>query len=296
VRLPGLLRRRPAPSGQVEAYVDPSVNPLHAYRLFDRGVENLEAQPGHAHPLGGSLIVPPCEIEVLGKVFGLRQDGLYRFFRLDDVAEQRLVCTGGLESLLRMIGYLWAYGNADKEISLDDLKRRQAILGCGQIAKIAIQVFQALAIRSRLAAAMSVSAWGGQDDGHTLLELQDSDSRWFLYDPSFNCCFRVNGKRLGILEWAEAGGAYELEYLPGNAPSVFRAKNYDYGFWIAQRWLSEEALRRWYARMAQVPMIFDGTWFCVPDSFVPLADRRRFASISRLMRYSDFRAAFYTEA
>jgi hypothetical protein len=252
-------------------YIDRDANQLVGYHCHGGRLQCLMPVEVSADvPLSEELLQPPGFISIDGKVFDLRLDGLYRFFRLPEVTEQRIVCTQGQESLLNTLGYVLGYGDEDDrrvpEEIYTDLPRRRVIGSCGTLARVARLILHASGIDSRIVVLMTVESWGGQDDGHTLLEVQGEDRKWFLYDPSFGVCFRKNGRRLTALEFSNSRAEpIELERLPVSPGySRFGQKSYDYDFWIAERFLSEDRLREWYRRVGALPLLERGGAQCCP--------------------------------
>ncbi len=283
-----------------DPYILPESNPLKGYRCYAGEVEFLSpiARPAELR-LSKTVLQAPGLVEVGGSVFDLRQDGVYRFYRLPTLSEQRIVCTGGINSLLQAVGYLLGYGNDDDKASesalLRALAHRRVIAGCGQLASVSQSLLCRLGISSRIVTLMTLDSWGGQDDGHTLLEIGTDDGKWFLYDPSFGVCFHHNGRRLSALEFSNLRNErLEIERLPTN-PGYSRFSNpqYDYDFWIGARMLSTEALLDWYNRVRGLAFVEDkGLLFC-PRSLVVEGDEQRISSRYMILSDEEFRMRFY---
>lgn len=236
-------------------------NPLMAYRCFDGELFSLHPSDERGRPLPDELFVSPGNVEIDNKVFALNDDGIYRFYRLPGISEQRIVCQGGIDSLLRMIGYLWAYGNPSRNESrtlYESLTKKVSVASCTELAFLAQKILSSASFESRVVVTVTSKDWGGYDDGHTMLEIFSEDAGWFVYDPSFNCCFISKKKRLSLIELVNAlhQGEVYLEDLPGNCGHRNYALNgHDLGFWVDQRMLSREMLIDWYRRIGAVPLI-----------------------------------------
>jgi len=285
------------------AYIDTTRNHIQAYRCYAGDVVPISPVAGMGTALNSGLFQQVGLVEVSGITFDLKEEGVYRFFQLPTISEQRIVCSGGIESLLKMIGYLWAYGNVDERIRVSELENalvnRCVVATCGKLSAIAKRIFYMYGISSRMVAMVTCDKWGGQDDGHTLVEVKINKNKWILYDPSYNCCFRFNGERLSLMEFTNVvkSGEYCIEKLPGNiGHSVFKTDSYDYGFWADQRMLSESMLRKWYKKICDIPLIRDKDTYYFPLGYVPEIDLDRISSRYRPIEDSSFFRTFYANS
>lgn len=283
-----------------DPHVSAAANLLICYRCYAGELEVLapvDRPPGVI--LANCVIQPPGLVDIAGHVFDLQRDGVYRFYRLPTLSEQRVVCTGGIESLLQSVGYLLGYGDDDNKHSeanlFQALSRRRVIAGCGTLAAVAKKLLTRYEIKVRIVVLMTLSQWGGQDDGHTLLEIANDDGTWFLYDPSFGVCFRKDGRRLSVVEFSRSKNAnLELEMLPMNPGySRFSNQRYDYDFWIGERFMSSERLLFWYRHVGDVPLIDDkGLLYC-PSGMIPESNLGQISSRYKILTDDDFFERFY---
>ena len=283
-----------------DPFVSHKAKPLVAYRCYGGTVEQLSPVSVPATcTLANNLIQPAGFVEVQGAVYDLSKEGIYRFYRLPDLSEQRVVCNEGLESLLQMVGYLWSYGDRDQKLSciegLQFLTNHRLIALCGNIAECAAAILDMFGVQTRLVAMMTLDEWGGQDDGHTLLEIKDPSDQWFLYDPSTNIVFLHNKKRLSLIEFCHHRfEKIDLEKLPGNTGyAAYATSSYDYDFWIAERMLSEHSLLTWYQKAGALPLIVDQGKLIGSSDFVLDKDQDRVLSRYELMNEKKFRKKFY---
>jgi len=178
--------------------------------------------------------------------------------------------------------------------------RRQVIMAsCTPLARLAIAILNAAQIVARPVALISLDAWGGQDDGHTLVEVRSSEEGWFLYDPSFHLCIVENGRRLCLMD---AVGSLKrrraaLEHLTGNVGhGLFRARGFDYGFWVDERFESDAILYDWYRRMVGVPLVGDGATYAFPADGLAVRDRERLARRYRMTSRDVFLSRYYSKS
>ena len=285
--------------------IDPDATPLYAHRCFAGTVERWHPVPAANAPsqagnLAESIFQPPGFVCVDGCVFDLREEGVYRFYRLPRLSEQRIVWHGDLDTLLSMLGYLWVYGNvddaSDTEAALAAVRGRVIMASCTPLARLAVGVLEAGQITARPVVMMSLGAWGGQDDGHTLVEVRSSEEGWFLYDPSFHLCIVENGRRLCLVDAVKSlkHRRAALERLTGNAGhGLFRASGLDYGFWVDERLGSDVILYDWYRRMAGVPLVGDGATYAFPADGLAAGDRERLARRYLMVSRDAFLSRYY---
>lgn len=278
-----------------------AANDLIGYRCYAGEVERLPQAIAIADTaLSSSVFQSPGFVEIDGKVFDMRKDGVYRFYRLPELSEQRIVCTNGLESLLQSIGYLVGYGDDNNNLPVEEisefLTRRRFIGGCTQLSLVSQKILNHYGFASRLVALMTLSSWGGEDDGHTLLEVKYPDNvEWILYDPSFGLHFKSRGRRLSLIEFSQQRYEdLEVERLPTN-PGYSRFKNgeYDYDFWIGARFLSPEILTDWYRHIGALPLVFEKDMFYCSRRFAGAGDEQRISTRYKMLRDDDFNTRFY---
>lgn len=290
-----LIPKKPNPFSQ------PSENVLHAYRCYKGQIETLEPVTNKtAEALSNAIVQDPGMVQIDNLTFDLRKDGLYRFYKLPHISEQRIVCQSGIESLLQMSGYLWLYGNKHDFLENSQIKslskKKSPVISCGNIAELFISICKDLNIQARRVCTITADNWNGQDDGHMMVEILGEDRKWFLYDPSFHLCFTQNETRLDLLEFSQTSmDDIEFERLSGNqGRGHFEANNYDYGFWIDKRMHSESALKFWYERIKYFPFIWDHTSF---EGYVDASDtdhKQRLESFYKIIDREKFIRKFYS--
>ena len=257
------FRNRKADGGSVP----PPPAAVRGYRITEAGAVPLEGLPlpGELPSLPGTLFVEAGLYRVEDSGFALNQPGVYRFYRLGGATVQRVVCPPDPEQLLRHVGWLWSYGSADEEEAPDSdlpaLGRAPRFLGCSRLAFLAVRLFAEAGIAARVAGLFTAEARNGHDDGHTVAEVLIPGTGWVVYDPSFQGCPTIEGRRcsaFALVSAVRGGASVGWRGLPGNPPlAPFRHSGCDYGPWVAERALSTDALTAWYRRLAGTALIWE---------------------------------------
>ena len=248
--------------------IDPRNNQLVCYRLYDGIYQRIEAQDNlnNAQPLSETLIQSPQYVHFKDAYYDLTLPGVYRFYRLNDVAEQRLVVDGSVEQLLNCMGYLWKYGFEkmvdEKTLAAKKVQNHIFVAGCSDISVIASQILQCYGVTSRIIRFQTLNHLGGQDDSHTLLEVMNEDGDWFVYDPSFLAIFISENKKLTAFDMQQrniAKDSIKVKLFAGaNGPAPFKHSNYDYGFWVEERFHATSALHQWFDAILGVCLYWQG--------------------------------------
>ena len=285
--------------------VNPEANPLYAHRCcagqFQRWYPVSEAaKEREIGRLVEGVFQPPGFVCVDDSVFDLTAEGVYRFYRLARLSEQRIVWRGKLDTLLSMLGHLWVYGSindpTERSAALVAI-RQQVIAGtCFRLAAVAVTLLAEVGVSARLVALMTLESWGGQDDRHTLVEVKPAGSDWFLYDPSFNVCFSENGRRLSLVDAVKSlkHGTVTLERLSnmvGRGP--FGSRRPGHSFWLDELVGSNEILYDWYRRLAGVPLVHDNGVDAFAKNGLTVKDCERFSRRYRMMSHDEFITRYY---
>lgn len=277
-------------------FIDKGQNPLVCYRLYDNDYMRQPAvrkHEGNVLPLSSSLIQQSGLVRVEDQVFDLSRPGLYRFYKLPVVSEQRIVGTYSFDELSCFIGHLWSYGfqeSLDAAASPEQLQCHKKIIvaGCGDISRIAQSLLNEFSILSRMVAFQTLNPWGGEDDGHTLLEVYEEQYGWFCYDPSFGAIFTKKGDRLSALDLQQyhaEGLSYDVVLLPRSAShSSFRHSNYDYGFWVDEKYHSKPALEEWYRTIGHVSLFLHDGKFVFSSEGISRDDVTRLNGLGHLAK------------
>ena len=235
---------------------------LSASVIDQKGIRQVSKiiEPKESIPLPEKFIIEPNIYSIHGDEYDCRGPGIYRFYRLPDYYEQRLVFPSQVNEVLGFIGYLWVYGRTRDIPRLDNFdlfKEKIPFLDCYQLTLVAEMVFQKMGVQCRLVMGKHAGRWSGIDDSHCLIEFRQKCG-WYLYDPSFNCCFNSHGRPANLQDVIAGfkNGSIEILRLPGNkscGPWLF--DGHDMSFWVAERVMSESILINWYKRVLQVPVI-----------------------------------------
>lgn len=241
------------------------------YRLYKKNYYKLSPIKSNIYlpSLSDSLIQEPNIIRFKNQYYDLTSPGVYRFYRLNDISEQRLVTNGDLECILDSVGYLYTYGYEESFLksnilNIKKMSKSIAVLGCSEISNNISYILKLHNIENRLITFYSKKKWNSHDDGHTLLEVKNNKGEWFLYDPSFLCMPLLNEEKVSAINLQKKLCNNNLELtikrIPGNiGHSNFRHSKYDYGFWVDERYHGETNLINWYNR------VFGFALFCKRD-------------------------------
>lgn len=271
---------------QQKQWISNTNNKLEAYRLANGIYEEItpiESRFSGVSSLSDDIVQQPGLVMVDGLIFDLSRVGLYRFYKLPELSEQRLVGDDDFEVLNKIIGSIWSYGfegflARNIEFEIKNAKNRILVAGCVDISRLAQAVLGRFGIKSRLVAFQTLEPWGGQDDGHTFLEVCCKKNCWVLYDPSFNVMFDNNNRYLNAYEVCVClkSNSLRIIKLPGSSShATFRHSRYDYGFWVDQRYHCAEALMKWYKKIAGIPVYsIDGNNY-FPSSLIDAKDEDR---------------------
>ncbi len=146
-----------------------------------------------AKPVPGQLLIAPGIYEINNRCYRMEQGGLYRWI-CDGGAQQRLLWDGNTLHLLSGIAWLHAHGNIDNQLDFQALyqtaQMRKLILTCGYISNFAVNILNAVGIRSHILTALSLHYDPLFGLSHNMIELQNpANHKWLLCDLTFKCIF-----------------------------------------------------------------------------------------------------------
>ncbi|MBC8871692.1 MAG: hypothetical protein H8E44_19875 [Planctomycetes bacterium] len=284
------------PEGDVFAY--------HAYLTDVKRVVGTKAQED-CLPLPDSLIISPGEYQFRDQAFALQEEGLYRFIEVGEEQQQRIVYQADLHALLSGIAWIVSHGNSDHgkshEVLAEEAKTRKIFITCGPVSGWASRILGDHGIRARSATSLTLGHWNTYDNGHAMIEVYRKDLRkWVLYDVDGNCFFTWRETPLSLVEFAYAvmsDKPYEINKLANDTRldvSNFKGNDgkADYAFFCERM---NAAVRQWYRRIVQVPMLHDAK---LGRCFFDAANRQRIESYNKSFKYlekGEFRRTFYGE-
>ena len=215
--------------------------------------------------LGRSLVISKNVYQFHNKFYDLKEPGIYRFINVPNDVVQKIVPSSiGLENLSN-IGHLWNYGIANKKrrFNLSRLQADEVTAGCALLSTIAKEILSLVGIESRIIGGYTHEKINGYDDGHTMLEVLNNDSKWFLYDPSFYTVFQSEGNMLNFFEFLllkDNQSVYLRRLTAKSGHYNYKIERKDFGMWIDFRKKNDEELLKWYKRVLCIPVVetFDG--------------------------------------
>jgi hypothetical protein len=255
-----------------KAYPQKFDNPVVYYAFLD-SLEPVAASSNASQEatsaLPDSLIIAPGVYLFHGNTFDMRREGLYRLISPKVENQQRIVYAGNVDALLSGMAWIHSHGNSDDFKNSAEMNRvalnAKVLATCSFVTEWAKELLESQGIKTRKVMTLTLDAWNTWDNGHTLIEVYRSDyGRWVLYDLDNNAYFMRDGAPLSLLELTRVSSSddYEIKYLADDAvvdPGGFTVKDtgFNYVFLAESKYSNEKALRRWYRRVIQVPLIRD---------------------------------------
>ncbi len=244
-----------------------SQNPLLVLYFNGSSAEKVDAEVGEPQALlPDTLFLKPGKYLFEGQVFDLRKEGLYRFLKPGKANIQRVVYEKDMDALCSAIAWIVSHGNSCNGFSAEELEYRamtsKLYLTCSHVSRWAVNVLRRAGVQCRLVAGLTLQDWNTYDNGHTLVEVWKPEfTKWAIYD--FDNNLRIcspEGIPLSLFEFSEASGKgkYQLYYISSDAlhdvSGNIDSSGYSYGFYFEYLHVN---LSQWYARVMEVPMIFE---------------------------------------
>lgn len=259
------------------------------YYNLNTQTARLDATQTAGQPLPDELIISPGTYLIGSKNYDLTREGLYRFIDPGQENQQRIVFGKDARVLMSSLSWIFAHGNADNNLSyeaaLTKAKKEKLIFTCNAAVNFTKKILDEKKIPARQVSGLTTDPFNGYDDSHVLIEVK-VDNNWQVFDLDNNNIFKANGKYLNFIQWAELvpSGNYEIEKIavdPEIALGGYKDKtgNYDYSFYAEENLVTENALRTWYKRVLQIPMVKDaGTsfYFAGEEARVKSFDKKTF--------------------
>lgn len=275
------------------------------YFLKDNNVETLaEDLTNIPADIPDRLIVPKGHYRFSdqGSGYSLNREGLYRFVVPNRENIQKIVFESDIDALLSSISWIVTHGITDDKKTIEELtakaKTSKLFISCGNISQWAQALLASQGIQSRIVGGITLDEWNDYDNGHRMLEIHREDlGKWVLYDLDNNAYFidPASKKPLNLIEFSSriANRDYQIIALSADTRvdiSAFQAGNgYDYGF-FAEAVNAE--IETWYARIMQVPLINDESFYYFFD--LEHKDRlERYASYYKYIDKAEFMKKYY---
>ena len=238
------------------------------YHLKNSLVQKIDQYSrGDSQEIPNHLIIQPGIYNFLGKNYFLKNEGLYRFLLPAKINAQRIVYQNDIDALLSAMSWIATHGNSDDKKSKLELSDKalysKLFITCGSISSWANHLLTTLSVKSRLVAGMTVDEWNTYNNGHRLIEVwRDKWNKWVLYDLDNNSYFvdNVAGVPLSLIEFSQAvsNKNYEIIDLSSatrlDVSGFSSSDGYKFSFWSEA---VNANISDWYARVMQVPLIYD---------------------------------------
>ena len=275
----------------------------YAYLTNIEPISDISGEKGLEIP--NSLIIKPGKFNFYGKTFDLKKEGLYRFIFPFKENLQRIVYEKNIEALLSSIAWIYSHGNSDDVKKFSEIASKalhsKIFATCGPISEWTHQLLLENGIKSRIISSITLDFWKSYENSHIMIEVFRPDfNKWVAYDLDYNSYFVKNNIPLSFIEFSELvqEDDYEIKYLAKNVGvdiSNFRdiKNNFDYAFIMEARLVDENARRKWYKRVIQVPLISDGKY----NYFFNNKNIKHVESYSIYYKYleeENFRKKFYS--
>lgn len=245
-----------------------------------KGINGEEGEAEDVESLG--LFVELEEVEFRGRVYRLREDGLYRFvlipWRIRNVV--RLRSKDSLMVVLRALSQLQIHGNRFNGMSIEELRAKLETelwlsVSCGTISRVAGRVLEELGYRTRLVCTLTSDEWNTYDNGHSLLEVfYPVENQWILADVDMGLMFLEGGRFLSAYEfWKKVREGKRPEFLVLSRkevdPFFLSPSGFNHAIWMRARMGTLEGKWRWYQRIFQNVALRHG------EKMVYLGDEQR---------------------
>lgn len=271
-----------------------------SYFLEGNTIEKNLSIDKKGQSLPDNLIIPPGIYKVYGQNYQLEKEGLYRFLDPTNANQQRIVYYSDVNALLSSIAWISVHGMKDVNKSPQELEKKAKIeklsLNCGAVSLFAKHLLDEQKIKNRIVTSLTLEEWNSYNNGHTMIEVF-LDGKWKVFDLDNNVIFNKNGQSLNFLDLSEAVSAdnYSIEKIADDpfydvGGSV--EANYNYSFYFETTLLNEKALRDWYKRSLQVPMVGENSIYYFFDE----THRLQIESYSKSYKYlprDEFMRKFY---
>lgn len=241
--------------------------PFNVYRVMNDKVVDVpvDTDVRQAPSLPKTLIVRSGYYQFMGKVFYLKEAGLYRFMTKGINTEQRIVHDGDVKKLLSSIAWIASQGSTDNTLSLERLEKealtRNISVTCGLNVRFAEYLLKNLGINARSVATFTLDTWDGYDDGHFMLEVFLPDvKKWVLYDMVAKAYFERHGQMLSLIELYYYAKTSDFDIKPiSNTTKIDLATFSAYSFFMDGILNNPKP---WYAHIMHILMM-GNDYFCV---------------------------------
>lgn len=213
----------------------------------------------------------PQIVTMYDNYYLLNQEGIYRFFNTDSYElYQTYYFSSNFWYLLGGLSQMHVHGWRDDIYSnkekTEKARRGRLSTTCGPIANFINYQLNILGLKSRLVHVLTLEEWDNFNNGHTLIEVFDTDEkRWLFYDSDIGCRLKYDGRWLNLGEACclyRKGLEPEIDFPFGqcqidpHADGVIPNKHLFYSLLGEGIFKGNiKTLHRWYKRILQIPII-----------------------------------------
>jgi hypothetical protein len=252
--------------------------------------------------LPNSFVIKKGTYIICNKEYVLNKEGLYRFYCLNGINEQRIVYEKNVDQLLSGLAWTLSHSDHDDNKSQEVLEQKshkdKLYLTCGPTANFVMAILAENKIKARQVDGLTSGEFNGFDDGHTLFEVfHPKFKKWVIYDFYNNSYFINNdvpsGKNVpfSIVELVDAlknNTAFKIIKIANDSRlGSFKAPE---SFLYEELMADNEMIMTWYKRVLQIALVRKGQFLYFYDK----ANKNKVEKFSPKYKYME-KARFFKE-
>lgn len=208
------------------------------------------------------LIVKPGILVINKLAIEAYTEGVYRLTQEDGKTYQFIVFRNDLQQLLYSIGALFIHsGGKYNRLSTSQLLQLASTqlleVTCGTATRVSEVLLSQVGIRARQVSFFTLEKWNSYDNGHTLLEIWDSNwDKWRLIDFDLKCEYFAEDKEtpIGIVELVESS-SFHLKFFGPRQLTGHRGQGVDSTFLFQGIFFDNSLAIQWIKQKAQFAVL-----------------------------------------